>query len=206
MLKRIILGVAAAFFSCAVWANPVLDPSLQSTDLRQYGNASAGTTLYLFSSLSCPHCSVFHEEITPVLLSEFVEKDKARLVLVDMPFDPRSMTGAMLSRCLPVDQYEKFMDTMFQNQTMWMNAHNPRDLITGYAKLLGMTDQKINQCLADQKLNKAITSQRDNLARLYNVRGMPSLVLVQSGKNPVLMVGSDKKVILDKLKTELGDK
>lgn len=206
MLKGIIFGVAVAFFSCSVWASPALDSALKPTDLRQYGSENAGATLYLFSSLSCPHCSVFHEEITPVLLSEFVEKDKAKLVLVDMPFDPRSMTGTMLSRCLPVDQYEKFMDTMFQNQAMWMNAHNPRDLITGYAKLLGLTDQKINQCLADQKLNKTITSQRDNLSRLYNVRGMPSLVLVRAGKDPVLMIGSDKQVILDKLRTELGDK
>ena len=172
-------------------------------ELKTYGQSNAPVTFYVFSSLSCPHCSVFHAKVFPALMKEYVETGKAQIIWVDMPFDPKAMTGTMLARCLAPNAYDKFTTAMYENQQTWSSSGNAKPIITGYAKLLGMTDADIDTCLGNRPLQMAITQQRDNLSNLYGVRGMPSLAIVKNGQSK-LLVGSDKDALLKYIKAYLA--
>lgn len=200
MKKIFALLFGILFTSCvAMAAEKTPDP----LDLRTYGSDKAPVTFYVFSSLSCPHCSVFHEQIFPALMKEYVDTGKAKIVWVDMPYDARAMTGTMLARCMDADDYNKFSTVMYENQKTWGTSNNPKPIITGYAKLLGMTDDQINACLSNRDLQIKVTQQRDNLSNLYGVRGMPSLVIVKNSQSK-LLVGSDKPKILKDVKEYLA--
>ncbi len=177
--------------------------SLKPTDLRVIGQENAPATLYIFTSLSCPHCSAYHADVMPALQDEIVQPGLAKLILVDMPYDARTMMGTMLSRCVVPTQYDAFVTVVFENQAMWQNSSTPRPVLTGYAKLVGMTDEQINRCLSDKSLQKEIMKQRDNLANLYGVRGMPSTVIVKNGKYK-LLTGTDKEALIAAIKKELN--
>ena len=75
-----------------------LPVDIKPTDLRIYGNKNNETTIYVFSSLTCPHCAVFHAEIMPDIKKEYVDTDKAKLIYVDMPGESKGMTGTTISR------------------------------------------------------------------------------------------------------------
>lgn len=190
-----ILGATAAL------AAPLRE-GLKPTDLRAFGDENAPAKIYLFTSFSCPHCSVYHDKVMPEMQAAFADTGKAELVIVDMAFDGRAMAATMLSRCLPPNAYEPFAATLFQNQEKWGYGPNARELITGYAKMLGMTEKDINTCLGDKSLQQKISTQRDNLARLYKVTGMPTTVVVKGGKHKSF-IGTTTETILSGVKKEL---
>lgn len=181
-------------FSTATWAEATLPATLKPSDLRTYGD-KAPATLYVFTSFSCPHCSTFHAQILPELL-KYAKEGTAQVILVEMPYDAKAMTATMLGRCLPVQNYEKFASAIFDNQTTWYNAADPKSVMTGYAKMLGMDEASADACIRDKDLQFKIMEQRNNLSNLYGVTGMPTTVYVK-GSTTKKFIGSDKKAVLE---------
>ena len=183
----------------------LLHSGLKPTDLRVFGSKDNSNIIYVFSSLSCPHCTIFHKDIMPTLLDNFVKTNKAKLVYVEMPYDAKAMTGTLYSRCLKTKNYETFMDKMFHNQKVWYNNEKPRQMMLKYALDLGEDKDSLEACVSDVQLRKTITNQRNNLSELYNVTGMPSVVVVnkQSHKK---FIGTDKDVIIKGIQSKLEAK
>ena len=97
---------------------------------------------------------------------------------------------------------DKFSEAMFDNQQTWSLSKNPKAIITGYASLLGMSENQINACLSDKALMKTVTQQRNNLADMYGVTGMPSVVVVSDSARK-LLVGTDKDEILSEIRKRI---
>lgn len=201
-MKKIVVFCAILFGVLTVQATS-LDENLKPNQLRVYGSEKS-VKAYVFTSFSCPHCTVFHKNILPDM-KRMVDDGKIQIVMVEMPYDARAMTGTALARCLPSKHYDKFSEAMFDNQQTWSGSKNPKPIIIGYAKLLGMSDGQINSCLSDKKLISTITSQRNNLSDMYGVTGMPSVVLV-SDKGNKLLVGTDKEAILGEIEKKVAEK
>lgn len=70
-----------------VAATPMVSPQadIDFTTLRGYilGDPAAPNTLQIFSDYRCPHCRVFHAEIEPGLLADFVTAGTLNLELMD---------------------------------------------------------------------------------------------------------------------------
>lgn len=179
-----------------------LNENVKPTDLRTYALGDPAATLYVFTGLQCPHCSVFHAKVLPTLKSEFVDTGLVKMVMVDMSMGRAAMMGSMLSRCVVPNQFDMLQSVLYQNQSVWGQSSNPRQIISNYARLMGMTDTDINQCLSDRNLQKTLLEQQQNLSNLYNVQAMPTVVLVHKGKQKKLS-GTDTDVIVSTLKKEL---
>ena len=201
-MKKILAFFAVLLGVLTVQA-ATLDDNLKPSQLRVYGGEKP-VKAYVFTSFSCPHCTVFHKNILPEI-KKMVDEGKLQIIMVEMPYDARAMTGTALARCLPPKQYDKFAEAMFDNQQTWSYAKNPKPIITGYAKLLGMSEGQINSCLSDKKLLATITEQRNNLSNMYGVEGMPSIVVVSdSGRK--LLVGTDKETIMSEIQKKIAKK
>ncbi len=202
MFKKGLLFVYSLLISASVVAAS-LPADLKPTDLRVYGDKQNPLTIYVFSSLTCPHCSVFHRDIMPELKSQYVDTGKAKLIHVDMAYDPMAMTGFTISRCISPDKYDSFMTVMFENQMMWANAEKPREVMTRFATMLGgMTKNDVDVCLANEELKKTIIKQRTNLSELYQVTGMPTVVVVK-GNQSEKVEGVNKNAIFKSLDERL---
>lgn len=189
LLSALLVGVSVSF--------------AHATELKTFGDQNAPATIYLFSSFTCPHCAHYHKDVLPLVKERFVDTGMAKLIFVDMAYDASAMGGALLSRCVPNDQYEPLLKVLYENQGTWAFGGKVKEKLTGYAKLLGMSETDVNRCLADKELQRKIIEQRNNLSRLYNVRGMPTTVLVKQGK-PYSFVGADPDVVLSELDEALG--
>lgn len=199
IMKKIIVFMGLVLGALSVQAATLKD-GLAPNQLRVYGDDKP-VKAYVFTSFSCPHCTVFHKNILPEM-KKLVDEGKMQLVMVEMPYDARAMTGTMLARCLPSQHYDKFSEAMFDNQQTWSLSKNPKPIIAGYAKLLGMSDGQINACLSNKELMKTVTTQRNNLSNMYGVTGMPSIVIVSGGSHK-LLVGTDKEEIMTQIRKKI---
>ena len=181
-----------------------LPVDIKPTDLRIYGNKNNETTIYVFSSLTCPHCAVFHAEIMPDIKKEYVDTDKAKLIYVDMPGESKGMTGTTISRCIKPEKYDDFMDIMFENQEVWAYSSKPRAVMTRFATMLGgLTEDEVAACLLNQELKQTILQQQLNLSALYDVKAMPSVVIVKNNESKKIQ-GADKIAVMQALKERLS--
>ena len=197
-MKKLYLLLGSLFVATSLSAAN-LPADIKPTDLRTYGDKKNPTTIYVFSSLTCPHCATFHKNVMPKIKEKYVDTNKAQLVYVDMPYDPMAMTGFTISRCMPADKYESFMNLMFENQMLWYNSEKPREIMTRFATMLGgVAKEDVDKCLNNTELKKKIIEQRTNLAELYGVTGMPTVVYAK-GTQSQKIEGADEMAILSLL-------
>lgn len=182
-----------------------LKPTLTPFQLRTWGDETAAVSIYVFSSLTCPHCAVFHADVLPDLKETFIDSGKAKLIYVDMPYDARAMTGTLLARCIQPALYEPFMTALFENQHVWAYNDKPRTLMDGYARVLGADVNQLKACVANEDLRRTVTQQRNNLSTLYKVTGMPTVIVVKNGTSHKI-TGTDTKAILSKIKSIVEEK
>ena len=165
-------------------------------DLRAFGK-SAPVQLYLFTSLSCPHCSTFHKKVLPSVKREYADTGKAQIIVVDMIQSENGLIATQILRCLDVEPANKFEDDIYSNQSQWLskNTADAKRIFFSYAAKQGMNQEAFDTCLSNIDLKKAILEQQSNLGRLYGITGTPTL-LMREGAEVRKWQGGNKKEIM----------
>ena len=117
------------------------------------GPADAPVTITEYSSMSCPHCATFGENVFPMLRAKYIDTGKVRFVFREFPLDIKAAAASMLARCAANGDAEKFFGTvqlLFQQQQMLMAQTNMTLRVIG--KQAGMTEQAVETCGRDQTL------------------------------------------------------
>lgn len=174
-------------------------------NLRTFGK-DGPVTIYVFTSPTCPHCAAYHDRVWPVIMKDFIQTGKAQVKIVEMPYDAVSRQVVQLARCLDVEKYHSFMSKVYRQQAIWRSDVVPTDRIMEIAESIGMSLADQRQCLARTDVAKRIVEQRDNLSDLYRIHMMPSTVVDRRGKQPLILTGTDVRVIQSDIATFLGEK
>lgn len=144
---------------------------------RVLGRADAPVLILDYSSLTCSHCADFHTKVLPKVKETYIDTGKARLVFRDFPLDSLAMAAAMLSRCVPTEMYYRFLDALFASQQQWSRAPNPKQALTGLARLIGLSESQVDSCLADKDLFKGIEAMRAEGTSKYAISSTPTFVI-----------------------------
>ncbi|MDY6407254.1 MAG: thioredoxin family protein [Pseudomonadota bacterium] len=168
-------------------------PTVNAEQLRTFGTNS-DHLVYVFTSPSCPHCAAFHADIMPTLIKDLADSGRAQIKVVDMGHDVRSMAVAKMARCMTNPQYERFMNQVYQNQEAWSHGSGYEKKLKAFAGEAGLNAKSQERCLSNLKLEQTVLEQRNNLAQMYRVRAMPTVVVVQGIKRKTF-VGADPKII-----------
>src|ERR1035438_6675706 len=93
-------------------------------DGKSVGNPAAPMRMDLFDDFTCPHCKVFHEQLLPKIMADYVTPGKAYLV-----FHEFTLTGAgheysrtaslYAAAAARVGKYPQLCDALFQTQLSW---------------------------------------------------------------------------------------
>ena len=164
---------------------------------RILGDESAPVRIVEHSSFTCPHCAQFHSDTYHKIKADYIETGKAYLVFDDFPLRGADVMIGTLARCVPQDNYFKFVEFVFKDQEQW--SKNP-DFI-GYlkqnAQLMGADGDMLQECLDSKDLQQSIAMRGHNAYENDGVRGTPTLVI--NGGTPVnaLIPYGDIKKILD---------
>src|SRR5262245_38224087 len=68
------------------------------------GADNAPVTIVEYASMTCPHCSHFHETTYPELKKKYIDTGKVRFVFREFPLDPLAAAASMLARCAGKDK------------------------------------------------------------------------------------------------------
>ena len=117
------------------------------------GPASAPVTIVEFSSLTCPHCAAFAQNVFPMLQSKYIDTGKVRFVSREFPLDIKAASGSMLARCAANDDAPKYfeaVDMLFKRQEGLMQ--NTLETMNDIGNHFGMNEEAVAGCVKDQAL------------------------------------------------------
>src|SRR6476469_11069116 len=140
------------------------------------GAANAPVTIIEYASMTCPHCSHFHETTYPEMKKKYIDTGKVRFIFREFPLDPLAAAGAMLARCAGKDKYFPMIDTLFSQQREWV-VQKPLEPMFNIAKQAGFTQQSFDECLANQQMLTRLEEQRTRATQKFNVNSTPTFFI-----------------------------
>jgi protein-disulfide isomerase len=76
------------------------------------GSATAPITITEYSSMSCPHCAAFGQNVFPMLRSKYIDTGKVRFVFREFPLDIKAAAASILARCIGNGDSEKYLSAV----------------------------------------------------------------------------------------------
>ncbi len=144
---------------------------------RSIGDAEAPVTIIEYSSLTCPHCASFHNEILPDLKERYIETGKVRMVFRDFPLNEPAVEAAVLAHCAGPERYVGFLDVLFQTQESWASAGDTRAALKQLGKLGGLGDSQMDACFDDESMVDGVLQSRLVGQNEHQVQSTPSFVI-----------------------------
>jgi len=206
-MKKIILKYYHSFFfiiflifSTLSFAESVLD---LSEDDYIVGDKEAPITIIEYASLSCSHCADFHINTLPILMQEYVDTGKAKIVFRDFPFNYPALLGSMVLRCVPEEIRYEYSNALYQLQSKWVVRENAKTTKELYKIMQsgGMTKERFNECIDNVDLENKILNDVIAAQSEFNIKSTPSFLI-----NGMLIEGNksikDFRQIIDKILSE----
>jgi len=126
------------------------------------GKDKAPVTIVEYSSLTCPHCAAFEENVFPMLRSKYIDTGKVRFVSREFPLELKAAAAAMLARCIAGSDASRYFDavTMLFKQQDAVIEHTV-DALNDIGGHFGMSAQDIDACEKNQaQLDKLSADQK----------------------------------------------
>ena len=167
---RLVLLVALVWPAAATGSDDVLEE-------RSLGAEDAPVTMIEFSSLTCPHCAGFHDEILPKIKEQYITPGKLRLVYRDFPLDPLATAAAMLPHCVGPDRYFGLLEALFRSQSIWARSQEPAKELERLSRFAGLSPTEFQACLNNNDLLQAIQQRADEARTEYNITSTPTFII-----------------------------
>ena len=142
------------------------------------GNPDAPITIIEFSDFQCPFCARFHIQTLPLILEEYIEQGKVRLVFRDFPIQsihPNALPASIAAECANEQgKFKEMHDMLFDNQNEW-NKQDTVDALSSfsqYATNIQLEQETFDSCLTNGKYIEEIKKDLDD-GRDYGVSGTP---------------------------------
>ena len=163
------------------------------------GNPDAAVKLIEYGSLTCSHCSAFHESGMAALRSRYIATGRLSYEYRSYVLNGADFAATLLARCDGPQAFFARADVLYRQQALWtepfarltpddlaQNASLPAEAqIAGLARAAGldrfmaahgMVPAHIRQCLTDQGGQDRIAAIREN-AQSIGVTGTPGFLV-----------------------------
>lgn len=144
------------------------------------GDPNAPVKIKEFASLSCSHCAEFHMGTLPEVKKELIDTGKVYFEFISFPLNASAMDGTLIAMCLPEERFNQFISFLFEQQSKWAFDSNYRHILKQNAKLLGASEEKLDECLADEKLKQGIVARMQEAQEKYKIESTPSFLINES--------------------------
>ncbi|MEH2606986.1 protein-disulfide isomerase [Bradyrhizobium sp. AZCC 1588] len=142
------------------------------------GSAKAPVTITEYSSMSCPHCAAFSQNVLPMLRSKYIDTGKVRFVFREFPLDIKAAAASILARCAGKGDSEKYLsavETLFKLRERLMAQ--TKDTLIYVGKLHGMSEQEVETCEQDQAQFDKLTADQQYAYSELKVTSTPTFFL-----------------------------
>ena len=145
------------------------------------GNPNAGITVKVFSSLTCPHCASFHENVFESLKKEYINKDLVRFEHHSFPLDLAALNAEIIIRCI-VDTNKKFqlLSEIYKKQNKWAIGSDINIINESIKKIglgFGLSNTKMDNCLKNENIQDQILNERIEAQKKYKIQSTPTIYI-----------------------------
>jgi protein-disulfide isomerase len=172
LLSAIPAAAAAQSATAALVAKPVSLPEMA------LGSPSAPITIVEFSSLTCPHCAAFAENVFPMLQTKYIDTGKVRFVSREFPLEIKAAGASMLARCAAAGDATRYFEavTMLFKQQDDLIDHTTETL-KAVGGQFGMTGDAVEACVKDQNLLDKLTADQKFAYEKLKVDATPTFFI-----------------------------
>jgi protein-disulfide isomerase len=164
-------AVAQSAIAAAV-AKPVSLPDIS------IGSANAPITLTEYSSMTCPHCAAFGQNVFPMLRSNYIDTGKVRFVFREFPLDIKAAAASILARCIGKGDSEKYLgavEMLFKLQDRLMTQTKETLIYVG--RQHNMSEQDVKTCEEDRVQFDKLNADQQYAVREVKVTSTPTFFL-----------------------------
>ena len=185
MLSRILFALLLIFGA------PLAGARAEVSDEKVLGDPGASVTIIEFASLSCPHCAEFHKTRFDWLKENYIDTGKVRFIFRDFPLNRPALLGSMVAHCADPSKYFAYLSLLFKNQEKWAFSQPVEEQLVKLARVSGMGQEKLLNCLEDEALAEKIIQSRLDSQNTYNIESTPSFLV---GDQLIVGVPSEERL------------
>ena len=141
------------------------------------GEKNAPIVVKEYFSLTCSHCSSFHENTFPKFKKELIDTGKVKFQFIDYPLDRLAMFAASIARSIPSESYVETISLLLSNQKKWAYSKDPVTELFNLSKLFGITEKKFNEILNNKELMEKILKKMEKENSQFNISSTPTFVI-----------------------------
>ena len=169
---------------------------------KSKNNSNSMVIVKVFSSLTCPHCAVFHKKVYEELDKEYISIGKVKFEHHSFPLDLAALNAEKILQCKANSQTNfKLLTEIYKKQNKWA-AGSDINIINNSIKTIGkefsLTEDEMNKCLGDKDLEEKILNERIEAQKNYKVSSTPTIYINEEKYTGSTDYKSFKKAI-DKL-------
>ena len=163
------------------------------------GNSEAKVTVKVFSSLTCPHCANFHNEVFNSLKKDYIDKGLVKFEHHAFPLDLAALNAEVIVRC-QTNNNKKFelLEAIYNKQKFWAvgsDINKINDLIKEVGLNFDLTKEKMDVCLKDSNAQDEILEQRIEAQKKYKIESTPTIIVNEKKYTNEINYKSFKKII-----------
>ena len=145
------------------------------------GNLNAKITVKVFSSLTCPHCANFHENIFENLKKEYIDKNVVKFEHHSFPLDLAALNAEIIIRC-HTDYNKSFqlLSEIYKKQNQWAIGSDINVINESIKKIAldsGLNEKKMDLCLKDENVQDQILNERIEAQKKYKIQSTPTIYI-----------------------------
>jgi protein-disulfide isomerase len=167
-----------------------LAPAPQTRAARNYkesGSAGAPIACEIYSDYECPSCAAFYRDTVPLLVAEYVQTGKVKLLHRDFPLaqHPYAKLAARYANAAgQAGQYDEAVSRLFQTQDIWSTGG---DIESQLAPVLPPAImRRVRDMVAhDQWLDDTVAADQA-MGVSDRLRATPTLVVVWKGNRQAI--------------------
>ena len=162
------------------------------------GNDDAKVIIYTYSSLTCPHCASFHNEIYPLLKKDFVDTGILKIYFKHFPLDLAALNAAKILQCVDEKNRMPLLDHLYKTQENWTKGEKIEDInqnLQNTIKNFGLVEIDFNKCLAFEDIENYILNTRIDAVKNFRINSTPTIIINNKKFEGMLNYKNLKKTI-----------
>lgn len=143
------------------------------------GSPSAPVTIIEFGDYQCPSCDAWFKNEEPIIKTNYIDTNKAKLYFVDFPFYGQdSFSAAQATYCAGEQgKYWEYHGILYSNQGAINGGWANPTALKQFASNLGLDTAKFDACLDSGKYADGVSHNKD-VGTSVGVQGTPTFFII----------------------------
>ena len=138
-------------------------------------------TVKVFSSLTCPHCASFHENVVLKIKNDSEINNVVKFEHIGFPLNLQALNAEKVLQCSKnQEKKDKLLTHLYKKQNNWASQSDINDInesLKNIGKTYGLSITELDMCLKDENLEEKILEKLLNAQKEYKINSTPTIFI-----------------------------